>query len=88
MRWTDEEAYLCIAHFSESQWASEDYSINTGWGGGRDWELILNSQAADFGGWGESCTSKVTADENGKILVSLPKWCCAIFKSRNAGAVQ
>lgn len=87
MRWAGDDAYLCIAHLSESQWTSGDYVVDTGWGSGREWELVLNSQAADFGGWADSCMSKVIADDRGKVRLSLPKWSCVVLKSSGvAGA--
>lgn len=87
MRWAGDHAYLCIAHFSESQWSSGDYAVHTGWDGGREWELVLNSQASDVGGWAGSCSSKVTADSIGKVRISLPKWSCVVLKSSSGPGV-
>ncbi|CAE7625681.1 RPS9B [Symbiodinium sp. CCMP2456] len=53
MRWTQETAALCIAHLAESQWESaaqlrkKFLVVSTGWGGGRTWKLVLNSQAKE-----------------------------------------
>lgn len=82
MRWMADEAYLCVLHLSESQWASDDYSVHTGWGGGRQWKLVLNSQGLEFGGWEGSCTDCAISDDDGKIQVSLPKWSCVVYKAQ------
>lgn len=81
VRHSGDEALLCIMHLAESQWEKNDYGINTGWGGGRKWQLCLNSQAASFGGWEGSATQEVVADNEGKIHISIPKWSLLIFKA-------
>jgi 1,4-alpha-glucan branching enzyme len=81
MRWTAEEAFLCVIHLSESQWSSGDYRLQTGWGGRRQWKLELNSQAAQFGGWKSSCTEHATSDDSGALHISLPKWACVVYRT-------
>eukprot|EP00928_Gymnodinium_smaydae_P070954 TRINITY_DN54678_c0_g1_i1.p1 TRINITY_DN54678_c0_g1~~TRINITY_DN54678_c0_g1_i1.p1 ORF type:complete len:597 (-),score=102.50 TRINITY_DN54678_c0_g1_i1:253-2043(-) len=82
MRWTDGGApCLCIVHMGEQQWENNSYGINTGWGGGRSWRLALNTQAAEFGGWEGSATAEASADGDGKIHISIPKWCALVYMS-------
>uniref|UniRef100_A0A7S4ULA7 1,4-alpha-glucan branching enzyme n=1 Tax=Alexandrium monilatum TaxID=311494 RepID=A0A7S4ULA7_9DINO len=81
MRWTEECAILCIMHLGEGQWERSDYGVGTGWGGGRTWQLVFNSQAGDFGGWDGSGSSEVRSDDSGKIFINIPKWSCLVYKS-------
>jgi len=81
VRWTGDSAVLCILHLGEGQWENAEYGVSTGWGGGRAWRLLLNSQAADLGGWEGSGTPEVTADESGKISINVPKWACLVYSS-------
>jgi len=80
MRWCQDLACLCIVHLGESQWEHCDYGIHTGWGCSKVWKLALNSQAPEFGGWEGSATHEVTADDSGKIMISIPKWCCLVYR--------
>jgi 1,4-alpha-glucan branching enzyme len=81
MRWSGEEACLVVAHFGEGQWENRDYGVNTGWGGGRRWKLTLNTQDGSFGGWEGSAADEVEADGDGKIMISIPKWSCLIYRA-------
>jgi len=57
--------------------------VSTDWGGGRHWKLALSTQAKEFGGWQESSTPEVNADDSGKIHISIPKWSVLVYESSN-----
>jgi len=82
MRSQEDSAALCIAHFGESQWDSNSYAVNTCWGGGRQWQLALNTQAKEFGGWDDSGTPAPQADDSGKIHINIPKWSVLVYVSK------
>lgn len=81
VRWAGERQCLCVAHFGEGQWDGRDYGVGTGWGGGRRWRLLLNSQDAAYGGWEGSATEEAEADGDGRIMINLPKWCLLVYGS-------
>lgn len=81
MRWSQDLAALCVAHFGEEQWENDSYGINTGWGGGRTWKLALSSQSKEFGGWEGSSTPEAKADDGGKIMINIPKWSMMVYLS-------
>ena len=81
MRWSQDLAALCVAHFGEQQWENDSYGINTGWGGGRTWKLALSSQSKEFGGWEGSSTPEAKADDGGKIMINIPKWSMMVYLS-------
>lgn len=81
VRWAGDQASLCIAHFGEAQWDRADYGLATGWGGGRRWRLTLNSQGAEFGGWPGSASEEVEANDDGRILINIPKWSLLVYTS-------
>jgi len=81
MRWTEENAALCIVHLGEGQWENDSYAVNTCWGGGKQWKLALNTQAKEFGGWDGSGTPDPKADDSGKIHINIPKWSMLVYVS-------
>lgn len=81
MRWVGADAFLCVIHLSEAQWDSENYCVQSGWGGKRQWKLVLNSQAKKFGGWEGSCSPEALSNDDGGIHISLPKWSCVVYRS-------
>ncbi|CAE8627775.1 unnamed protein product [Polarella glacialis] len=81
LRWTEESACLCIAHFGEEQFEKDSYAVNTSWGGGRRWRLALSSQAKEFGGWDGSSTPEAEADGSGRIHINIPKWSVLVYSA-------
>lgn len=82
LRYTEnkEEVLLCVANLSEAQWLGQEYGLATGWGGGRSWRQVFNSQAPAFGGWAETATpGTVGSGDDGCIHINLPKWSVLVF---------
>lgn len=81
VRASGDDTFLCIMNLSDGQWDGEDYCVQTGCGGGREWRLVLNSQSKKFGGWVGSCSQEVVADDGGGVRIRLPKWACVVYKA-------
>jgi len=76
-----ENVVLCVANLSENDWAGFGYGVATGWGAGRRWQQIFNSQAAQYGGWDASGSpGMLTSDNEGRIRVNMPKWSVAAYR--------
>ncbi|MGA1870859.1 MAG: alpha-amylase family glycosyl hydrolase [bacterium] len=91
IRWADEhdprkrrdkdEVYLCVANIGERQWERSDYGLHTGWGAGRVWKQIFNSQAEVYGGWdGSAPIGEFSSDHEERIWINLPKWSLLVFQ--------
>jgi len=88
VRWSEAEgagnAYLCVAHLGENEWAGNDYALFTGWGTDRRWIQVFNSQAEAYGGWAGSGTSgELVSDWEEKIRINLPKRSLSVFRLEN-----
>ena len=83
LRWDDsgEEVMLCVVNVSENDWSDYRYAVATGWGAGRRWQQVFNSQAAVYGGWDESGSlGELQSDDAGRIRVNMPKWSVAAYR--------
>lgn len=91
VRWADssdprkksnqEEVYLCVTNVGENQWEHNDYPVHTGWGTGRRWIPVFNSQAEAYGGWAGSGTQEtLLSDEAERLRIKVPKWSVLVFR--------
>jgi len=80
-RWREGNLILCVVNLGNENFHDYDYGVATGGQQGQ-WQQILCTQDAGFGGWdgaGNAYYEPYTQGD-GRIFINLPKWSVVMFR--------
>jgi 1,4-alpha-glucan branching enzyme len=74
------DVVLAVANLGDGDYSSSGYGVHTGGQAGR-WVEVLNSQAAEYGGWATLVNAgrRLETGPDGRVHLSLPAWSVVVL---------